>query len=207
MKKDSEGRPVLTPEFFTNVMRQYHCTWIIDGVEWGGPTAANCTPYIALDYLIGTSDPQYNEHILTRLRYMTQEDQKLLIEDMGRPSIARKILDKLGFVVDDFIKADDSQVAEIIAGSDNGLFGSIRTFNDIVERFSLLSGLHSGLMKHFFRPGTSSAAKKSHSAHIVVDNTKGTSGMSFQEVKRIREMRKSNLVLGKLRSASLMCLR
>lgn len=153
---DDNGHPVITAKFFMNTLRQYNCSWKINGDIWKGPTAANCMPYIAMDYLLNLNNKEYDEHVKNRLRYLSEEDKMNLINIIGLEKSKKIIL-------------EDEQ-----------------GFKNLKKDWYNLSKFHFGLINKFLiKPQHNDIKNKA-----IVDNEKGTSGMSFEEVKKIRDMRK-----------------
>jgi Domain of unknown function (DUF1864) len=202
LQKDSSGNFVLTPDFFLNIMRQYNCKYDINGVEWGGPTAANCAPYMSLDFIIGTTDADYQKHVISRLRYMTEEDQIRLNEDIQQDSLLLSILRHLKLNKQELLEKDAKEISVLIENSKASAKRFIEAYLEVAQKFHLLSSLHYGLIKNYFlktsnKESTTSDSEKD-SVNNAIDNDKGTSGMSFQEVMRIRDMRKLNPLITKL---------
>lgn len=196
LRTDDNGRPALTAEFFANIMRQYNCKWVLAGQEWGGPTAANCAPYISIDFLLGAADSEYNQHTLERFRYLTDEDQMMLDCDMKSMSLAEGLHRKIGKDQSEFLSAGNDEIASLLVAN-RDVYEFTVAFNQLAEKFSQLSGLHYGLINKFFKSESEADQEKT----VAVDNTRGTSGMSFPDVWKIRQMRRTSPVLTKFQSA------
>lgn len=176
-QQDQDGNPKFTQAFFINQMRQYNCTYPIGGVDYGGPTAANCVPWMCLDMMLGLANADYLKHCRDRKKYMTEEDQVLLEQSIAMPSLTTLIL----------LNAPQRQNFEnATPKSVPPIFSEIvaKVLN-VHKKMCSLTALHWGLIQNFMVKQRGASAQQG-----PVDNQRGTSGMSFPDVEAIMQMRR-----------------
>lgn len=190
LKKNEKGELPISPNFFLEVLRQYNCSWVINDEIWEGPTAANCVPYICLDYILGVSNNKYNSYINSKCKYFTREDQELLDRVKSSKNLFTRITDFLFDNRVDLIKVEDSELREVIS-KNAVVYQYVKLYYQVAYEFYKLSRLHFGLIhRYMIRSDFSDKA-------MIIDRDKGVSGMTIDDVKEIREMR-SNIPFMKI---------
>lgn len=189
--KTPSDSPAFSKEFFRDTLRQFNCPWTLDGQLWTGPTAANSSAFMGLDLRLDNACDAHKEHIRSRLRYMTEEDQWDLIADETGASIADVFTAKLGINKKDFLNLSEAEIHKKI--TENKLSTEAEALVQFYFEYSRLSNVHMGLIHKFLLRNSAGEA-----ANLPVANDRGTSGMNIEQVEEIKRARKEGAFYQKL---------
>lgn len=187
LAKDANGKNSLDPVFFLNNMRQYWCTLNIGNKEWGPPTPANCVPQMGLDFSIGALMEGYQQHVENRYKYMTEEDSESLRRGMQEPTLLSTVAQLLNLTEVELSQPIDQAKLGELGGKQREY---LQTTNTLLKRSSSLTALHWTILSTYLDKPLRKKEDRAIFTSGPVNNTRGASGMEFDEVKEIRDMRR-----------------
>ena len=194
---DTRSRRNLEPSFFMKEFRTYLATYPVNGKTWGGVSAANIASQMQLDYLLGTVDDNYTAHVMHRLGYLPKEYIRELKDDMMLPSIVDLILKQLNLTQVEVLRSDSADLKKSIQFHHSQLATTLQAYKQVIKAISSLTTFHWTLIKNYLtKPSLQMAKAEKESLNVNPDV--GTGGMSMEDVKGVRDMRRQHPVITKL---------
>ncbi len=197
---------LVSPDVFYDHFRQFP-SLEIGGIKYGPPSAAYAGSIMELDLRLGLTDPFQRQHTQARLAYFLAPERQLLEQALQTPPLLSNLLGDS--MEDPYPKAVRQQLIE------RNLLGVAAEFINVCDEFAAASSVHGGLIRNYLirpkatRAGESSEGYGTDDSHgcpfskkaMVVDPTLGASGMTFEQVAHLKELRKSAQGLAVLRRA------
>jgi hypothetical protein len=187
----------LEPMFFMTEMRLYLVGYPVGGREWEGVSAANLASQMSIDYLIGTTDQEYFEHVKGRFEYFSEEERAALQSDMAGDSVLTVFLQTMGAPHTAFEEGGESILKTVVNCQSLEWQRSLSQYKALVKAAGHLTASHWSLIDNYLLKPSKQLSNTEH-AHLTVDPETGTSGMSMADVVRIREMRRNHAIAGRL---------
>lgn len=196
-KNGPHSERALEPMFFMTKMRLFLIGYPIGGREWEGVSAANLASQMSVDFLIGTTDDEYFEHVKGRFEYFPEEELAALEADMKGDSVLSVFLNTLGSPRAAFEDGDEATLRTLVSSQSQGVRQSLIQYKGLVKAAGHLTASHWSLIDNYLLKPSKKLSNTEH-AHLTVDPEQGTSGMSMEDVKRIREMRRNHSIATRL---------
>lgn len=185
------------PLFFMTRMRTYLTAYPIQGEMWSGVNAANLASQMQIDYLIGTVSYKYRNVIKDRMRYLTVEDQNLLLSDTKLPSVADCLIKEIGLTPMRIQHWDEQSLVSHIGAQPSTTLTALNAYKRLVLAAAKLSAMHWALIQNYLVKPANELDQHKH-RNLAVKPDAGTGGKTHKETKAIMEMRRRHPLIGKL---------
>lgn len=194
---DRTGRN-MEPLFFATRFRTYLLSYPLGGVERTGPNAANIQGQPSLDFLLGTSDFNYEITVKNRFGNMSIAEVAALQEDIRRPSLPFWVANLLGEQWHKFAFLSNEEVCRRINALNFDVTPILRELLQVWKLWSRLSAIHWALIQNYLVKVPIDQEEKKK---LVVSPDAGTGNSSHQDTFEIFKMRKESAFYLKLSSA------
>jgi hypothetical protein len=180
----------VSPEFFYHQMRDYFPPLKIGTRIYEPPSAAYSPEIMELDLLLGTVPTGANQQskrmgqIEARLDYLTPEDRKSVVAAIERFENSDSVLDRLTQQVATAKSADPGKTL---------LNHVVTLYLGVLNTYGKASFAHWALVKGYLIAPNQAESREQKGLHAV-DPELGVSGMTFDEVKDIRDHRDPRLL-------------
>jgi hypothetical protein len=178
----------MEPKYFMDVFRQFAVHWKPGDIP---PSGALDVDALKRDFLLGTADAPYRQHIERIMPALLSRERNELLAIMDRPSLPVTLLDHLGL--------DQARLAQL---DDIQLTALARAHPAITEWYLLLSaharaaGGHLMLSKRFLFNPQRHRDEVGIGDKELVSNRKGTTGMDEPILDRLTRMRREHVLAG-----------
>jgi len=187
---ESRSTRRLEPAFFMRELRTYLIPYPIHGKTWAGVSAANLASPMQLDYLIGTVNDTYVSHTTNRFEYLPMEYVNELKTDMTNPSLLDLILHELNLTKVEVMRLDCNSLRSRLR-QNSDLIDVLNAFKSLIDATATLTASHWALINNYLiKP--SARLSLDERKQLTVDPSVGTSGMTMEEVKDTRDMRRQH---------------
>ncbi|MBO0881030.1 MAG: hypothetical protein J2P17_11930 [Mycobacterium sp.] len=189
----SPTQVALTPEHFLDVLRQFAVHWTPGDIP---PSGAQDVEYLKRDLILGTTFPDYHEHVRRQFRALLATEQEELEALMKRPCLPAQLLHRLEL-------HDTGALQRPVADLRRLLYDhpELAAHYFLLEQNSAVSASHLALAKKLLFKPQCARIRAGIPDGPVVSNSAGTTGMVEQLLIRLARARK-NHPLAPLRALS-----
>ncbi len=183
----------MQPQYFMDVFRQFAAHWVTGDIP---PSGALDVDAVKRDFLLGTIDEHYLQHVGRIMPALLTAERDDLIRWMGRPSLPEQLLAALG--------TDPAQLAALSTDRLDALAAThpaVTDWHRLLTGHARAAGAHLMLSKRFlFNPQRQRDEQGLGDAQLV-SNRKGTTGMDETILDRLTRLRREH-ALAPLRRSS-----
>jgi hypothetical protein len=197
--KGDDGQFVLTPRFFTTVMRTFLPTYPVADEALSGPNAAYLLNQRSVDALMGVLTDEFEGFVRDHeARYMPVEDQHQLAADLECPSIAAQLSAKaLDLSFETILHIPDETLVERMSAVTPAQRSAFDSYFHLCNTAGRARSVHRAMVKTWLEDEEKRLSPEEKTS-LPVRADQGTGGAKMASLDAIVEMIKHNPRVGKL---------
>jgi hypothetical protein len=188
---DGEG---MEPRYFMDVFRQFAVAWQVGDIP---PSGALDVDALKRDFLLGTADAPYRQHIQRIMPALLDQERADLDATIQAPALPVTLLREFGLDPAGLARLDPAQLTALTHAHP-----AIGEWYLLLSAHARAAGGHLALSKRFLFNPQRHRDETGIGDKTLVSNRKGTTGMDESVLDRLTRMRREH-VLGALRAATM----